>query len=225
MRRWKDKWEAQTKADIQVGRAFGAPWMHVDGTHTKGPCAGISVPWEPARTHSSGLCASLLHVTCWTGYWNKIQTHKRFKRSLFIRINLLILGGNPLYQATKRQQLNGIKRWKMRWKAKSLIYFWLGYVVFLFLKWYWYVLLDFRGESLLLLRCARICFPPDLQSKTQLFRHNSSSSHNSSMIFWHHCHRDCMQMCRLSFLLHIHVFADIAAQLEIWTSCFSIWIP
>ena len=38
----------------------------------------------------------------------KIQTHKRFKRTLFIRTkhNVHIFGVNPLYQATKRHLNN-----------------------------------------------------------------------------------------------------------------------
>ena len=51
----------------------------------------------------------------------KIQTHKRFKITLFIRSQTQYanLRGNPLYQATKRhliKRLNGEKRWKMRWE-------------------------------------------------------------------------------------------------------------
>jgi len=64
-----------------------------------------------------------------------IQTNKRFKRTLFIRIkhNMRILGAIPfikLQNDTLTQQLNGEKRWKMRCRAKTLIYFWLSFVVF-----------------------------------------------------------------------------------------------
>jgi len=66
--------------------------------------------------------------------FHAIHAHKRFERTLFIRTKTQSanLRGNPLCRATKRylnKQLNGEKRWIMRWKAESLICFWLSYVV------------------------------------------------------------------------------------------------
>ena len=39
------------------------------------------------------------------------------------------------YKTTLKQQLNGEKWWKVRWKAKSLVCFWFSYVVFLSSAW------------------------------------------------------------------------------------------
>ena len=47
---------------------------------------------------------------------------------IFVVISLIKLQND-------KQQLNGEKRWKMRWKAKSLFCFWLSYVVFLSSAW------------------------------------------------------------------------------------------
>ena len=43
---------------------------------------------------------------------------------------------------TLKQELNSEKRWKMAWKAKSLICFWLSCVVFL---WFGFLWLSMRG--------------------------------------------------------------------------------
>ena len=60
----------------------------------------------------------------------RIQTHEKFTRTLFIRIihNISNFRGNPLYQATIRHltTLNGDKQWKISWRAKTLICFWLN---------------------------------------------------------------------------------------------------
>ena len=71
------------------------------------------------------------------GFFIEIQTHERFKRTLLIRTkhSLQILGVISSYKTTLQQQLNGEKRWKMRWKDKPLIGFWLSYVVFLSIAW------------------------------------------------------------------------------------------
>jgi len=84
-----------------------------------------------------------------------IQTHKRFKRTLFIRTRQPAnFRYNPLYEATKRQlnkQINGEKRLKMRWKAKPFICFGLSYVIFLSCYFpYWNTYLS-ANVSLLLL--------------------------------------------------------------------------
>ena len=63
--------------------------------------------------------------------YSEVQTHKRFKRTLFIRTkyNMRIFGVIPLssYKTTLQQQLNGEKRLEMRWRAKPLICF--GYTM------------------------------------------------------------------------------------------------
>ena len=53
-----------------------------------------------------------------TSVFGKIQTHKRFKRMLFIRTQTRSANcpGNPLYQATKRH-LNGEKRRRKKMKG------------------------------------------------------------------------------------------------------------
>ena len=67
----------------------------------------------------------------------EIQTHERLKRTLFVRTkhSLQIFGVISSYKTTLKQQLKCEKRWKMRWKAKPLIGFWLSYVVFLSIAW------------------------------------------------------------------------------------------
>ena len=66
----------------------------------------------------------------------RIQTHKRFKRKLFIKTRTQPpnFRGSPVYRATKRHLNNSLtlkKRWKMRRKARPFICFWLSDVVFL----------------------------------------------------------------------------------------------
>ena len=65
-------------------------------------------------------------------YVNKTQTHKRFRRTLFIRTkhNIQIFGVIPFIKLQ-----NKVKWWKMRWRAKPLIHFWSSYVVFMSSAW------------------------------------------------------------------------------------------
>ena len=73
------------------------------------------------------------HIRCASGHLqcHKIQTHWRFKGTLFIRKkhNLQIFGGNPLYQATKwyltnlnsgEKKRKKRKKWKMRCNGGTL---------------------------------------------------------------------------------------------------------
>ena len=62
-------------------------------------------------------------------FWNKIQTHKRFKIRLFARTkhNMWIFGAIPSIKPPNDIQTT-IKWWKMRWKANPLTFFWLSYV-------------------------------------------------------------------------------------------------
>ena len=73
-------------------------------------------------------------VNCNNG-WREIQTHKRFKGTLFIRTkhNLQILGVIPFdkLQNNTWTTVKWEKRWKMRWRAEPLIGFRLSCVVFL----------------------------------------------------------------------------------------------
>ena len=77
-----------------------------------------------------------LKQECLLAFWNKIQTHKRFNRTLFIRIrtkhNMQIFGVILFFQATK-QQLNG-EQWDVELRH-LLICFWLSCVVFLSNAW------------------------------------------------------------------------------------------
>ena len=59
----------------------------------------------------------------------KIQTPKRFKGTLFIgtKQNQQIFGVMPFVKLQNdTEQLNGQKRWQMKWQAKPLICFWLA---------------------------------------------------------------------------------------------------
>ena len=62
---------------------------------------------------------------------NFIQTHKRFKITLFIRTkhNMRIFGIILFIKLQNdAEQLNGEKRWKMSCRANPFIFFWLSYV-------------------------------------------------------------------------------------------------
>ena len=69
-------------------------------------------------------------VTYWSPCLGKIQTHERFKRMIFVRkkCNMQIFG---IILFIKLQNNNKtIKWWKMRHRTRTLICFWLTYVVF-----------------------------------------------------------------------------------------------
>ena len=66
-------------------------------------------------------------------FWSKIQIHKRFKRTLFIRTKThsANIRGNPISQATKQHLTVKGEKWC---KAKSLTCFGLSFIIFLCLE-------------------------------------------------------------------------------------------
>ena len=84
-------------------RSINANWTSVNGEMCPLPtlCVCVCVYWSNIR-HSSCVTVILLLVP------HRIQTHKRFKRTLFIRIkhSIAIFRSNPLYQDTKRHLNN-----------------------------------------------------------------------------------------------------------------------